>query len=91
MVLSAWIPIGYHARDIHLHESWVKVLNPISGSVKLLEALLDDGIQKSNYTAELSISNHHGVESDMTNRYFSSIVSQLFAKAVVNGFSRIGA
>ncbi|KAH7414148.1 hypothetical protein DE146DRAFT_750318 [Phaeosphaeria sp. MPI-PUGE-AT-0046c] len=89
-----WSTFGYLytlvARDIHLHENWVEALNPVNGSVKLLDALLQYGLQTVNNTVKPS-SNSNSSMSDHTYPYFAATISQLLAKTIANGLSRIGA
>ncbi|KAF2833185.1 hypothetical protein CC86DRAFT_365141 [Ophiobolus disseminans] len=83
-------PYFRNAHRIHIHEKWANTLNAINGSVKVLDAVLQNGITTIKEASERKMSNATLVSADM-NRYFAATISQIFAKSVANGLSRIGA
>lgn len=83
-------PYYLNTRNIHIQESWANMLNTMNGSTKVLDNLLQSGItaleddlskRNTNTTSEFS----------REYKYFETTISQLLAKTVANGLSRIGA
>jgi hypothetical protein len=70
-----------NVQPIHIHEDWIETLNAANGSTKVLDSLLQFGITMLNTSAL----------PKPPDRYFEATISQLLAKSIANGLSRIGA
>jgi hypothetical protein len=70
-----------NVQPIHIHEDWIETLNAANGSTKVLDSLIQFGITMLNTSAL----------PKPPDRYFEATISQLLAKSIANGLSRIGA
>jgi hypothetical protein len=81
-------PYSLNVQKIHIHEDWIETLNAVNGSTKVLDALLQFGIKTINTSALPDTSISKGMPAYS---YFEATISQLLAKSIANGLSRIGA
>jgi hypothetical protein len=83
-------PYSLNAHKVHLHEDWVETLNAVNGSTPVLHDLLTYGI---NTTREAFKSARNSTQSDLevAYPYLEATISQLLAKTIADGLSRIGA
>jgi hypothetical protein len=81
-------PDALNVQPIHIHEDWINTLNAANGSTKVLDSLLQFGIETIN-TAPLP--NTTISVGKPPSAYLEATISQLLAKSIAHGLSRIGA
>jgi hypothetical protein len=81
-------PASLNVQNIHIYEDWAGTLNAVNGSTKILDALLQFGIKTINDSTRPDT---HISKGQPAYSYFESTISQLLAKSIANGLSRIGA
>jgi hypothetical protein len=84
-------PYSLDTREVHLHEDWIESLNAVNGSTKVLHDLLTYGINTTREAALKTARNSTHSDLELAYPYFEATISQLLAKTIADGLSRIGA
>ncbi|KAH7095696.1 hypothetical protein FB567DRAFT_36423 [Paraphoma chrysanthemicola] len=84
-------PYSLNTRKIRIREDWAKSLNAINGSTKILDSVLQYGIDTMRKSVPRKPVNSTAKSADLAYELFEPLIAQILAKAVTNGLSRIGA
>jgi hypothetical protein len=84
-------PYSLNAHKVYIHEDWVETLNAVNGSNKVLHDLLTYGINTTREAALISARNTTQSVLEVAYPYFEATISQILAKTIADGLSRIGA